>query len=87
MKYFDGTLKQGFIPLISMRVIQTLSGGLLGIFLPIFLFNLFDGNIKSVIYFFLIASLVYVIALAWGAQFLNEFGFRRALATSVINVH
>lgn len=84
MAYFDGNIQKGFAPLLSMRAIQILSGGLLGIFLPIFLYNLFDEKIQPVIYFFLAASFIYVLLLAFGAQFLNAFGFRRALATSVI---
>ena len=84
MRYFDGNIQKGFISLLSMRAIQTFAGGLLGIFFPIFLYKLFDEKIEPIIYFFLFSSFLYVLLLAWGAQFLNAFGFRRALATSVL---
>ncbi|MBI2108587.1 MAG: MFS transporter [Parcubacteria group bacterium] len=84
MRYFDGNIEKGFTALLSMRAIQTLAGGLLGVFLPIFLYNLFEENIRPVIYFFLASSFVYVVLLGIGAQFLNTFGFRRALALSIL---
>ncbi|MBI5401024.1 MAG: hypothetical protein HZB12_02840 [Candidatus Yonathbacteria bacterium] len=53
--------------------------GLLGVFLPIFLYNILDGNIPLVMAYYASACFVYLFLVAFGAQFLNRFGFRTAL--------
>lgn len=82
-KYFDGPVSAGFVSLYTGKTIVMISTGLLGIFLPIFLYNLFDGNFRWVVAYSAIASLLYAVTVAWGAQFLNTFGFRRALRVSI----
>lgn len=84
-------LRKGFLGLYFGRMVMAISSGLLGIFLPIFLYNLFDGNVALVMGYYGAACLIYLFLVAFGAQFLNRFGFRRALvmaslAAVVINV-
>src|SRR3989339_21595 len=76
--------RRGFLGLYFGRVITTISTALLGIFLPIFLYELFDRNIHAVLAYYFIAGLVYMLLVAKGAQFLNRFGFRKALVVGTI---
>ena len=57
---------------------------MLGIFLPIFLYNLFNKNFQAVIIYYGLGYLFYGIVVSLGVKFLNKFGFRNALRTSVI---
>lgn len=83
-------LRKGFLGLYFGRMIMAVSSGLLGIFLPIFLYNLFDGSVPLVMGYYGAACLIYLFLVAFGAQFLNKFGFRKALvvasfAAAIIN--
>lgn len=71
--------RNGFLGLYFGRMVMAVSSGLLGVFLPIFLYNLFDGDIRLVALYYGVGALVYLFFVAFGAQFLNRFGFRRAL--------
>src|SRR3989344_131236 len=71
--------RRGFLGLYFGRMVMAISTGLLGVFLPIFLYNIFDGNIALVMSYYAIATGVYLFLVAFGAQFLNKFGFRKAL--------
>lgn len=84
-------LREGFLGLYFGRVVMAVASGLLGVFLPIFLFNILEGNIFLVMAYYASACLVYLFLVAFGAQFLNRFGFRRALvmaslAAAAINI-
>jgi len=83
-KYFDRPLSQGFVSLYTGKVIIMITGALLGLFLPIFLYELFDQNFQMVMVFYGIAALVYGTTVSFGGKFLNRFGFRRALRLSVV---
>ncbi len=61
-----------------------IAGGLLGIFVPIFLYQLFDFNLRYVIYYYLIGHSLYGLTVAWGAKYLNKIGLRRSLKISII---
>lgn len=78
-KYFDIPLSRGFVSLYTGRTISLISGALLGLFLPIFLYNLFDQNFQAVVVYYTIGFFLFGITIAFGAGFLNKFGFRRAL--------
>lgn len=82
MHYFEKKLSHGFVSLFSSKAIINVATGLFGVFLPIFLFNIFKENIGLVAMFYLISSLFYGFLVAFGAKFLNKFGFRRALRWS-----
>lgn len=81
--YFDGEVSPGFVSLYTGKTIVMISTGLLGLFLPIFLYDLFGKNLKHVAFYFLVGHALYILTLFFCARFLNNFGFRRALRTSV----
>lgn len=83
MTYFKEKISRGFISLYTGKTIILIGSGLLGIFLPIFLFELFDQSFIPVALFYGLSSVAYLFVLFFGARFLNNFGFRRALRTSV----
>jgi MFS family permease len=76
--------QKGFLGLYFGRVVMTVSGALMGIFLPIFLYNLFNKNIHAVMLYYLIGCLVYMLLLPFGIQFLNKFGFRKSLIVATL---
>jgi MFS family permease len=80
--YFDGKISRGFLSLFMAKTIVMVASGLLGIFLPIFLYNLFDKNFRYVVLYYGTAHLLYGTFVGLGAIFLNKFGFRRALRMS-----
>lgn len=81
--YFEGKITYGFVSLYTGKLIVMIATGLLGIFLPIFLFNLFNQNFQYMVFYFGAGFLLYSLTVALGAGFLNRFGFRRALRISV----
>ena len=82
-KYFDGEISRGFVSLYTGKTIVMIAMGLLGIFLPIFLYNLFGQNIRLTFAYYALGYFFYGLFVAFGARFLNKFGFRRALRLSV----
>lgn len=83
-KYFDRPLSHGFVSLYTGKAVVMFTSALLGIFLPIFLYELFNQNFQAVVIYYGVGYFLYAITLTIGARFLNRFGFRRALRTSVI---
>jgi len=83
-KYFDQSLSRGFISLYIGKTINLIAVGLLGMFLPIFLYNLFGGNFQKVIIYYGLGYLFYGFFVVLGARFLNRFGFKKALQVSVL---
>lgn len=81
--YFDGEISHGFVSLYSSKTIVTIAAGLLGLFLPIFLYNIFNQNFQYTVFYYLISHVGYILVLFFGIRFLNKYGFRRALRTSV----
>jgi MFS family permease len=82
--YFKGDIPNGFSSLYTAKTINNIASGLLGVFLPIFLYELFQGNFQLVMAWYLIGSLAYLVLVAYGAQFLNRVGFRTSLIMSAI---
>jgi len=83
-KYFEGDISRGFISLYIGKTVIMIASGLLGLFLPIFVFNLLDQNFVLTILYFVASSVTYGFLVISGAQFLNSFGFRRSLRASVL---
>ncbi|MFH1402032.1 MAG: MFS transporter [Patescibacteria group bacterium] len=81
-KYFNGKLSKNFLALYKSVSITYIATGLLGLYLPIFLYNLFEQNIQAVALYYLIGHFAYGMTVMWGAKYLNKFGFRRALRLS-----
>jgi MFS family permease len=78
-KYFDGEIKKGFMPLFLSKSIIRISGALLGIFLPIFLYQFFHESIRWVAGWYVVGSFLYVISLPLGAMTIDKITFRGAL--------
>jgi len=78
-KYFDGKISHGFVSLYTSKTFMRVAVGLIGIFLPIFLYESLGKNFSYVAAYYLIGFLLYTITVAFGAQFFNKFGFRKAL--------
>ena len=83
-KYLNEKLSSGYIALYSGRMIQFVALGLVGLFLPIFLYTKFNYNANLVFLFYLLGHLTYAVILPLGAKGLNKMGFRRALRWSVL---
>jgi YQGE family putative transporter len=82
-KYFDKPLSSGFVSLYTGKTIVMIATALLGIFLPIFLYNLFNRNFRAVVIYYGLGYFLYGLTVTIGVRFLNKFGFRRALRISV----
>lgn len=83
-KYFNKSLSRGFVRLYTGKTIVMIASAMLGIFLPIFLYNLFGQSFRMVVIYYGVGHLSYAIAVSLGAKFLNKFGFRNSLRTSVV---
>lgn len=83
-KYFQGKISKGFISLYSSRMIFRVASGLLGLFMPIFLYQLFEFDFRYVIYYYMARYLLYSLVVGWGARYLNKFGLRRSIRWSII---
>ncbi|MDO8581503.1 MAG: MFS transporter [bacterium] len=81
-KYFDQKLSPGFVALYSGKMLIVIAGGFWGIFLPIFLYRLFDENIHAVVGYYGFSSLIYAVTVAFGGMWINRFGIQRALRLS-----
>ena len=86
MNYFDGKLQRGFLLLLSSRAINQIGEGLLGIFIPIFLYTLFEKNIYLLFFYYLLGFLLFGFLVAPGARLINKTGFKNALITGSISV-
>lgn len=53
-RYFDGKVSHGFVALFSGKTIVTVAMGLLGLFMPIFWFNIFGQSFKYVVIYYMI---------------------------------
>jgi len=83
-KYFKGRISQGFVAIYSARMILRISTALIGLFLPIFLYELFNLKFQYVIYYYFIGHLLYGLTVAWGSKYLNKVGLRRSIRISVV---
>ncbi|HEC30736.1 MAG TPA: hypothetical protein ENI66_01840 [Candidatus Yonathbacteria bacterium] len=70
---------RGLFGLYAGRATLFISSGLLGIFLPIFFYNIFDQNFQYLILFYALGHLSYGTLVPLGAKFLNKFGFKKAI--------
>lgn len=82
--YFDGKISRGFVSLYTSKVFVWVGVGFFGIFLPIFLYELFGQNFTYVVAYYLIGWLIYPLTITLGAKFLNGFGFKKALQLSSV---
>ena len=82
IKYFEGKMSRGFVALFTSKAITDVAGGMFAVFLPIFLYEIFNNSVAGVATFYLITYLVHFFFILTLAPYLNKFGFRRALRFS-----
>ncbi len=82
--YFKGDVPHGFTSLFVSKTLMFVASGLLGVFMPIFLYELFDDNFQHVMIWYLVGSFIYLILIVYGAQLLNRLGFKRSLQISAL---
>ena len=80
--YLQSELPGGVAALYTNRLIQQIAGGLLGLFLPVFLFQKYQ-SINLVLLFYLVSFGVYLFLAAPGAMLASRLTFKRALIISV----
>jgi len=83
-KFLGSSVSKGFIALHKNRTITFIATGLLGLYMPIFLFNLFGQDLRSVAWFYLVGYILFCLLLAITTKYLNTFGFRRSLQVATI---
>lgn len=81
-KYFDGKVSQGFVALYSARSIMFIASGLLGLFVPVFIYQILGNSFEGMILFYGLASLLYILFLAFGVRFADKIGFSVSLKIS-----
>ncbi|MCF7820072.1 MAG: hypothetical protein K9M44_01190 [Candidatus Pacebacteria bacterium] len=85
MKYFSSKLSAGFVAIYSGRMILTVSGQLFGLFLPIFLYQLFGFNLIWVLAYYFLRDGAYFLSLPFGCRFfMNRLGLRDSLRLAVV---
>lgn len=83
--YFGGEISSGFKYLVTGRTVMLIASGLLGLFLPVFLFKLFDYSFQMVVVFYGITSALYVLFLPFGVRVLDEkLGLKKSMQLSMI---
>jgi len=82
--YFDIPLSRGLICLYIGKTTVMAATALLGIFLPIFLYNLFNQNFQMVVIYYGIGSMLYGLSVVFGAMSFKRVGFKRSLQISTI---
>ncbi len=83
-KYFKGRVSHGFVSIYSSRMILKIGLSLLGLFLPIFLYELFGYRMHFVIYYYMFGYFLYISTVPLGVRYLNKIGLRRSLRISII---
>lgn len=70
--------------LFSNRLLQRISIGLLGLFLPIFLFEHLNYSIQSVILFYIISSALYIFLIPLGAMSMSRLGLKHSMMIATV---
>ncbi len=65
--YLKTKLAPGLVSLYSNRIIQQVAGGLIGVFLPIFLYIYFWGSIHRVLLFYIASFVLFGLLVPLGA--------------------
>jgi len=81
--YFEDKMSKGFSSLYTGKLIIMVASGLLGLFLPIFLYKILAGNFQLVVLYYIAGYLGYAFTLLLFPKFLNKFGFRNSLRASI----
>lgn len=82
--YFSGKVSGGFVSIYSSKIITGISSALMGLFLPIFLFEALNLNLSHVLIYCLIDYSLYGLLVCFGARFsLNKLGIKKSIIVSV----
>ncbi|MBU2229428.1 hypothetical protein KJ810_03420 [Patescibacteria group bacterium] len=81
--YLKSELSSGVVSLYMNRVILQIANGMLGLFLPVFLYLSFDQNIYYVIYYFMVGHIIYFFTCPIGAKVMSKINLKRTLILSV----
>ncbi|MCF7795122.1 MFS transporter [Patescibacteria group bacterium] len=85
MKYFSDKLSAGFIAIYSGRMTLTVASQLLGLFMPIFLYQVFGFNIVWVLFYYILKDVLYLISLPFAPKvFMNRIGLKNSIRLGVI---
>lgn len=76
-------LSQGYVALFSGRILQFIGLWLVGLFIPVYLLQAYDGKIEYVIYYYIAGNVLYGALLPMSEHTLNKIGLRRSLKVSV----
>ncbi len=79
LRFLRLKLSADFKILCVHHVIVALANGLIGLFLPIFLFEEFNSSIYWVIVFYAVGCLLYGILVPFGAMWMEKIGLKRSM--------
>ncbi|MDD4901698.1 MAG: hypothetical protein PHE24_01025 [Patescibacteria group bacterium] len=83
--YLSNRLSGGLVSIYSSRIILSIASSLMGLFLPIFLFEIFDLKLSYTLIYFLIDYAIYCAFVSLGAKFaLNKLGMKAAIIISTV---
>lgn len=82
--YFSGDVSPDFRKLFTGRTLTLVGSTLIGLFLPIFYYELFGASIIQVLWFYALIDLGYMVTVPLGAQFASAVGFSRSLFISIL---
>lgn len=83
--YFSGKVSSGFVSIYSSRTMLNIASALLGLFLPIFLYELFDLDLKYVLFYYFLDYMLYGFVVPAGARLaVNYFGLKKSMIISSI---
>ncbi|MFA5107249.1 MAG: MFS transporter [Patescibacteria group bacterium] len=78
-----GKFTPDIIALYSQRLIQNAATSLLGIFLPIFLYEKLNYSLKAVIVFYILEWLAYLLFIQPGARAMSRLGLKRSMMIGI----
>lgn len=74
--YLKTKIAPSLASLYSNRIIQQIAFGLIGLFLPIFLFNYFESSIHKVILFYIASFTLFGLTVSLGAMLMSRIGLK-----------
>ena len=78
-RFFRLKLSSDFKILCTYHVIHALAGGMIGLFLPIFLLREFNNSVYWVIVFYAAGHLVYGLLAPFGAMWMEKIGLKKSM--------
>jgi len=82
--YFNNDLSKGFKCLLTNRMVTNFAAGFFTVFLPIFLYEIFNKSLVWVAGYYLSTYAISLFLVFFVSRDLNNFGFKKALKTSTL---